>query len=98
MRPVGGRSKTLKVTEVPETLPPPYDGHTPHTRRYLAREAAKNGCDGTDYTRSYTASSFVPYYAQRLSWASAGGVADGILASTSKASRDRLRSRAAGQQ
>ena len=62
------------------------------------REAAKNGCDGTDYTRSYTASSFVPYYAQRLSWASAGGVADGILASISKASRDRLRSRAAGQQ
>ena len=64
--------------------------------RYLAREAKKSGCDGTDYTRSYTANSFVPFYAQRLSWASAGGVADGILASLAKASRGRLRVRSSG--
>ena len=64
--------------------------------RYLAREAKKSGCDGTDYTRSYTANSFVPFYAQRLSWASAGGVADGILASLAKASHGRLRVRSSG--
>ena len=66
--------------------------------RYLAREAKKSGCDGTDYTRSYTANSFVPFYAQRLSWATAGGVADGILilASLAKASCGRLRVRSSG--
>ena len=63
---------------------------------FLAREAKKNGCDGTDYTRSYTANSFVTFYAQRLSWASAGGVADGVLASLAKASRGRLRDRPSG--
>ena len=65
---------------------------------FLAREAKKNGCDGTDYTRSYTANSFVPFYAQRLSWASAGGMADGdgVLASLAKASRGRLRDRPSG--
>ena len=29
--------------------------------------AAESGADTTDYRLSYTASSFVPYYAQRLS-------------------------------
>ena len=44
----------------------------------------------------YSARAFVPFYAQRLSWASAGGVADGILASLAKASRGRLRDRSSG--
>ena len=30
--------------------------------RRLGRLAVENGVDGTDYTRSYTARSFVPYY------------------------------------
>ena len=35
--------------------------------RRLARDAATNGCDTTDYTLSSTARSFVPFYAQRIS-------------------------------
>ena len=83
---------TLYVHESLGGMAPSADKHL----RYLAREAKKSGCDGTDYTRSYTANSFVPFYAQRLSWASAGGVADGILASLAKASRGRLRVRSSG--
>ena len=37
-----------------------------HLRR-LARDAARGGADATDYTLSATASSFVPFYAQRIS-------------------------------
>ena len=36
--------------------------------RRLAREATEKDTDRTDYTRSYTARSFVPYYAQRISY------------------------------
>ena len=39
-----------------------------HLRR-LGRAAADEGRDGTDYTRSYTARSFVPYFGQRISTA-----------------------------
>ena len=35
--------------------------------RRLARGASDNGTDGTEYTRSNTARSFVPYFAQRIS-------------------------------
>ena len=35
--------------------------------RRLAREATEKDTDRTDYTRSYTARSFVPYFAQRIS-------------------------------
>ena len=37
--------------------------------RYLGRRAAESGRDGTDYSRSYTARSFVPHFAQRISTA-----------------------------
>ena len=37
-----------------------------HLRR-LARDAARGGADATDYTLSAMASSFVPFYAQRIS-------------------------------
>ena len=37
-----------------------------HLRR-LARAAADDGTDATDYSRSYTARSFVPFYAQKIS-------------------------------
>ena len=49
--------------------------------RYLGREAAKHGVDATDYSRSYTASSFVPFYSQLICSASimlgAEGIANG---------------------
>ena len=35
--------------------------------RYLGRTAAANGTDGTDYSRSYTAKSFVPHYTRSAS-------------------------------
>ena len=68
-------------------------GMSPATSKrlhYLGREAKANGCDGTDYSRSTSAASFVPYYGQRLSWAAAGGTAEGILASLNGARRGRL--------
>ena len=37
------------------------------TLRRLGRDAATNGCDATDYNRSSTANSFVPYYSQYIS-------------------------------
>ena len=37
-----------------------------HLRR-LSRRAAEEGTDSTDYSQSYTAASFVSYYAQRIS-------------------------------
>ena len=48
----------------------PLGGVAPFTARRLrrfGRESIENGNDATDYTRSYTARSFVPYYSQQLS-------------------------------
>ena len=61
-----------------------------HLRR-LAREANANGTDRTDYTRSYTARAFVPFYAQRMSFAILMNGAKGILKGLKSASRSRLR-------
>ena len=55
------------------------------------REAATLGHDATDYNRSYTARSFVPYYAQRMSNAIVINGAQGILNGINKLRRDRLR-------
>ena len=49
------------------------------------------GTDGTDYTRSFTARSFVPHYAQRISTACVMYGAEGILKGIRKASHTRLR-------
>ena len=59
--------------------------------RRLARDAAAGGSDGTDYTRSYTARSFVPYYAQRLSAACVMWGAEGILKGIRSQTHARLR-------
>ena len=47
----------------------PLQGKVIHTKRlrHFGRESIENGNDATDYTRSYTACSFMPYYAQQLS-------------------------------
>ena len=55
------------------------------------KNADKNGCDGTMYQTGSTASSFVPYYAQRLSWAAIKGTAITINTEIAKKCRDRLR-------
>ena len=47
--------------------------------RRLGRAAAALGNDHTDYTKSYTASSFVPYYAQRISSSSVMHLAASII-------------------
>ena len=47
--------------------------------------------DGIDYTRSFTARSFVPHYAQRISAACVMYGAEGILKGVRKLSHDRLR-------
>ena len=65
-----------------------------HLRR-LGRAAAEEGRDGTDYTRSYTARSFVPYFGQRISTACVMYGAEGILKGIRKKSHDRLRRAAA---
>ena len=44
-------------------------------------------------THRYSANSFIPYYAQRLSWTSVGGEAKGILKQINKARCGRLRRR-----
>ena len=59
--------------------------------RRLGRLAAENGVDATDYTRSYTAHSFVPYYSQSICSACVMHGADGILKGIRKASHSRLR-------
>jgi hypothetical protein len=59
--------------------------------RRLGREAAALGHNATDYNRSYTARSFVPYYAQRMSNAIVINGAQGILNGINKMRRDRLR-------
>ena len=56
---------------------------------YSAAQAL--GHDATDYNRSYTARSFVPYYAQRMSNAIVINGAQGILNGINKMRRDRLR-------
>ena len=65
--------------------------------RRLGRLAAENGVDPTDYSRSYTASSFVPHYAQSICSACVMHGADGILKGIRKASHARLRRAVAGQ-
>ena len=56
------------------------------------RLAAARGTDNkVDYSLSYTASSFVPYYAQRLSTACVVYGAAGILDALKTARADRLR-------
>ena len=64
-----------------------------HLRR-LGRAAAEEGCDGTDYSRSYTAHSFVPHYAQSICSACVMHGADGILKGIRSASHLRLRAAA----
>ena len=44
----------------------------------LGRVAKESGADPTDYSTSYTARSFVPYYAQRLSTSCVLNVAHAI--------------------
>ena len=70
---------------------------SPHAGKYLrhlAREASKNQNDRTDYTRSYTASAFVPFYAQRISFSIVVYGARAILKGLKCASLSRLRARA----
>ena len=50
-----------------------------------------NGSDGTDYSPSYTASSFVPYYAQRISNAIVMYNADALHRKINQESCNRLR-------
>ena len=59
--------------------------------RRLGRLAAENGVDSTDYMRSYTARSFVPYYTQSICSACVMHGAHGILKGIRKASHTRLR-------
>ena len=59
--------------------------------RRLARAAAENDNDTTDYTLSSTARAFVPYYSQRICAAIRMHGAQGILQRISRARRDRLR-------
>ena len=59
--------------------------------RRLGRLAVEQGVDGTDYSRSYTARSFVPYYAQSICSACVMHGSDGILKGVRKASHARLR-------
>ena len=59
--------------------------------RRLGRLAAENGVDATDYKRSYTAHSFVPYHSQSICSACVMHGSDGILKGIRKASHSRLR-------
>ena len=63
--------------------------------RRLSRAAAESGFDGTDYTRSFTARSFVPHYGQRMSATCVMNGAEGIMKGIHKKSHDRLRRSAA---
>ena len=68
-------------------------GFSPHAARRLrlvVRAAAKHGHDATDYTRSYTARSFVPHYAQRISSACVLHGAAGMIKYLSKLRKARL--------
>ena len=71
-------------------------GMSPYAARHLrrlGRAAVANCIDGTDYMRSFTARSFVPHYAQRISTACVMHGAEGILKGVRKKSHDRLRRR-----
>ena len=65
--------------------------HGARRLRRLGRDALEHGQDATDYNLSYTARSFVPYYAQRMSNAIVINGAQGILNGINKMRRDRLR-------
>ena len=59
-------------------------GMSPYAARHLCRlgrAAAVNGIDGvTDYTRCFTARSFIPHFGQRISTVCVMSGAEGILA------------------
>ena len=55
--------------------------------RRLGRDAFESGQDATDYNLSYTARSFVPYYAQRMSNAIVINGAQGILSEWNQQAR-----------
>ena len=57
----------------------------------LGREAKEHGNDSTDYQRSHTARSFVPFYAQRMCTAIVMHGAKGILKGLKIARAARLR-------
>ena len=59
-----------------------------------ARDAKKNGCDATNYGECRAAATFVPHYAQKLSWAAIQGTALTFAAQLAKQCRDRLRRQA----
>ena len=67
-------------------------GYAARRLRRLAREAAANGTDRTDYTRSYTARSFVPHFSQSICSACIMHGAEGILKGIRKACHAHLRS------
>ena len=60
--------------------------------RRLGRLAAENGVDFTDYTRSFTARSFVPFYSQSICSACVMHGSNGILKGILTARHKRLRS------
>ena len=59
-----------------------FSPYAARTLRRLGRNATANGCDATDYNRSSTANSFVPYYSQRISSACVMNGAAGNLNGT----------------
>ena len=59
--------------------------------RRAARDASNLECDGTNYGESRTAPSFIPHYAQRLSWAAVKGTALTVAGQVAKCARARLR-------
>ena len=63
-----------------------------HLRR-LGRRAAEEGTDSTDYSQSYTAASFVSYYAQRISNNIVMYGADGFLKQLGKVVKTRAKGR-----
>ena len=68
-------------------------GMSDHTSKSLyraARAAKDNDCDGTKYGESVTAKTFVPFYAQKLSWCAIEGSALAIKSQVNKKMRDRL--------
>jgi len=73
-------------------------GFSPYAARHLrllGRIAEASGTDATDYSRSYTAHSFVPFYAQRICSACVMHGAAAILRGIRMAGHSRIRSVAA---
>ena len=56
-----------------------FSAYTARRLRRLGRVARALGIDGTDYATSYTASSFVSYYAQRITSACVLNGARGVF-------------------